>query len=207
MAEETKRDYAREQAWYDQKSTWMESILGPQHGIVMHAIIPFDCGGALDLYYFPNSVPGTAIATKELTYLPNEGSSNKAFSCYELVMFTRQAIDLQEHYSDTDFGRAEKSISAILNRIAWYSADASLNPAETCEFPSEMETVGGKCLIFDDYASFSNDTVRNFGLLLIIEIFRSEMEFAMKKGGDRLLHLLKQSGHYPYSDLDRQPVA
>jgi hypothetical protein len=32
------------------------------------------------------------------------------------------------------------------------------------------------------------------------------MEFARDKGGSVLIELLKQNGHYPYSDLDREPV-
>ena len=47
----------------------MESILGPQHGIVMHAIIAYFVGGTLDLYYFPQGIPGVGIATKELSEL------------------------------------------------------------------------------------------------------------------------------------------
>jgi hypothetical protein len=35
--------------------------------MVMHAIIPYAIGGGLDLYYYPNGLPGTAIATKELS--------------------------------------------------------------------------------------------------------------------------------------------
>ena len=83
-----------------------------------------------------------------------------------------------------------------------YSAKATLNPNETCEFPKEMKKIGGKCLIFDGYAKHSED----FGLLAIIEVFRSEMDFARKKGGGKLIGMLKEKGFYPYSDLDRQSV-
>jgi hypothetical protein len=62
-------------------------------------------------------------------------------------------------------------------------------------------------LIFDDYARHSNELVDGFGLLAVIEVFRSEMEFARKNGGQMLIDRLKAKGHYPYSDLDRQPVA
>jgi hypothetical protein len=41
-------------------------------------------------------------------------------------------------------------------------------------------------------------------LLLCIEVFRSEMEYAMKNGSEALFRLLKERGYYhPYSDLDR----
>ena len=197
-----------DQAWYDHKSALLEESLGKEHDMVMHAIIPYALGGGLDLYYYPHGIPGTAIATKELSESPGEGSSNEVYRSYELVMFTRHAIALDDaHDEKTHFGRAHASINAILNCIARYSADATLNPHETCEFPEDMETVGGKCLIFDGYACHSDDVAEDFGLLAIIEIFRSEMEFAREHSGEALLFRLKQEGCYPYSDLDRPPVA
>ncbi len=47
----------------------------------------------------------------------------------------------------------------------------------------------------------------NFGLLAIIEVFRSEMDFARQCGGAVLIERLKAEGCYPYSDLDREPIA
>jgi hypothetical protein len=47
---------------------------------------------------------------------------------------------------------------------------------------------------------------RKHGLLLCIEIFRSEMEYAMEHGSQELLKRLKDASHYPYSDLDRELV-
>ena len=43
-------------------------------------------------------------------------------------------------------------------------------------------------------------------LLLCLEVFRSEMEYARKNGSEKLLDLLKEKSIYPYSDLDRDPV-
>lgn len=194
--------------WYECKSKLMSEMLGEMHGIVMHAVIPYAIGGGLDLYYYPNGIPGTGIATMELSERPNEGSSNSVYASYELVMFTKHPLDLDHsHDEKTGFGRAHTSINAILNRIAPYSADASLNPNETCEFPEGMPDVGGRCLIFDGYGRRSDGLAEDFGLLLVIEVFRSEMDFARKNGGGKLLARLKAKGHYPYSDMDRDPVA
>jgi hypothetical protein len=196
------------QRWYDRKSALMEEMLGKEHDMVMHAIIPYALGGGLDLYYYPNGIAGTAIATKELSELPGERPSNRVFRCYELVMFTRHPLDLDAAKDETTpFGRAHATINAILNLIAPYSAQATLNPNETCEFPADMPRVGGRCLIFDGYPSYSEDEPAEFGLLAVIEVFRSEMEYARKNGGAKLLKRLKEKGHYPYSDLDRKPVA
>jgi hypothetical protein len=43
-------------------------------------------------------------------------------------------------------------------------------------------------------------------LMLCMEVFRSEMEHAMKHGSVSVIPRLKAAGHYPYSDLDRDPV-
>lgn len=196
------------QQWYDQKTSWLEEALGTEHDMVMHAIIPYAIGGGLDLYYYPNGLPGTAIATKELSERPGEGSSNRVFRSYELVMFTKHPIDLDAAKDEnTPFGRAHADINAMLNCLAPYSAQASLNPNETCEFPADMPRIGGRCLIFDGYPSYPDDEPAEFGLLAVIEVFRSEMEYARRKGGAKLLRRLMDKGHYPYSDLDRKPVA
>lgn len=192
--------------WHDKKIKWMEAALGKQHDIVMHAIFPYAMGGGLDLYYYPNAVsPGTAIATMELSDLPGEGSSNSVFDTYELLMFTRHKLNLDDAKElNTPFGRAHTTINAILNCMAPYSADAELNPGDTCEFPAEMEIVGGKCLIFDAYGL--KEERAEFGLLAIIEIHRKEMDFARKNGGAQLIQKLKQAKVYPYSDVDRPSV-
>ena len=204
MTEDHDEELAQE--WYDNKTGMMVEILGEEHDIVMHALIPYAIGGGLDLYYFPNGISGTAIATKELCETPGEGSSNDVFELYELVMFTRHELSLDDAKDDsTPFGRAHHSINAILSCIAPYSQQATLNPHETCEFPEDMESVGGKCLIFDAY-DFDGDRAK-FGLLAIIEIHRSEMHYAREHGGEKLLAKLKTAGYYPYSDMERPAVA
>jgi len=192
--------------WHEDKSRLMESILGKEHNMVMHAIIPYAVGGGLDLYYYPNDIEGVAVATKELSESPDKGSSNDAFNLYEIAMFTRSKFDLDKAHDDsTEFGRAHANINSVLNVIAPYSAQARLNPNETCEFPETMKRVGGKCFIFDAYRV--ERATDQFGVLAVIEIFRSEMDFARESGGATLIEKLKQTGHYPYSDLDREPVA
>ncbi len=205
--DEEEYDEAAETEWDRQKSEYLESLLGKEHDMVMHAMIPFAIGGGLDLYYYPNGIPGTAIATKELVDRGGEGPSNEIYPAYELVMFTRHTLDLDEAKNDeTPFGLAHGNMNCILNMIARYSSEATLNPRDTCEFPEDMEDVGGKCLIFDGYAPADRLGPEGMGLMLVMEVFGSEMKFAMKNGGDELLQMLKDAGYYPYSDLDREPV-
>ena len=210
-------DEQRAEAWYARKTAWMEAALGQEHEMVMHAIIPYAIGGSLDLYYFPNGIGGTGIATKELSELPGQGSTNSVYRSYELVMFTRHTLALDDAKDrSTPFGQAHATISAILNVIAPFSEGTELNLNETCEFPDDMPDIGGKCLIFDGYTGRQRANrwgprkgrggVQDFGLLAVIEIFRSEMNFARARGGAKLIAKLKAAGHYPYSDLDREPL-
>jgi hypothetical protein len=195
-----------ENEWYENKSQLLETILGKEHDMVMHALIPYELGGGLDLYYYPEGISGTAIATKELTHACKRSSTNDKYQKYELVMFTRHALNLDDAYDgNTPFGLAHQNINAILNPIANYSEQAKLNPNETCEFPDEIEGIGGKCLLFSSYGKHNADK-EAFGLMAVIEVFRSEMEFAMKNSGNELIRLLKKNNVFPYSDMDRQPV-
>ncbi len=195
-----------EYEWYERKSQLMEFVLGEEHDMVMHSVIPYELGGALDLYYYPSAITGTAIATKELARVNQQSATNDKYSKYEFVMFTKHLLDLdQAHDVATPFGYAHQNINAILNPIAKYAEEAKLNPDETCEFPTDFEEIGGKCLIFSSYGdkSLHNEA---FGLMAVTEIFRSEMEFAMQNNGKELILTLKNKGIYPYSDMDREPV-
>ncbi|QWV95282.1 suppressor of fused domain protein [Geomonas oryzisoli] len=199
-----------EEDWFNKKSDVMAAVLGREHDMVLHSIIPYEIGGALDLYYYPNGIAGTAIATKEVSPACSKGSSNDAFKKYELVMFTRHLMsddDLEADQGDdiSPFKKAMRNISSILNPVARYSSEATLNPKETCEFPEDFDDIGGKCLIFDNYGEVPVSQ-EGFGVMAVIEIYKSEMQYAMEQGGEMLLSKLKAQGHYPYSDLDREPV-
>jgi hypothetical protein len=192
--------------WYEKKTAMMVDILGTEHDLVMHSIIPYAIGGPLDLYYFPNGLKGTAIATKELCDLPGEGSYNDVLDSYELVMFTRATLSLDNANDDsTLFGRAHRLIRMILNEVALRSTEEILNPSDTFEFPEDLEVIGGQCIIFDTYGSTCGSD--NFGLLAVIAIHPSEKKYAGRYGSKKLLAKLKKAGYYPYSDLDRDPVA
>lgn len=193
------------QQWYDAKSKVLESLLGEQHEMVMHAIFPYAAGGSLDLYYFEQSPAGTAIATLELAESPDEGPSNDAFKCYEMAMFTQAKLNLDEAREEsTPFGKAHHFINVVLNMLGPYSKEAKLNRFDTCEFPADFEHVGGSCLVFD--ALGSQDDQVEFGLMVPIQIHRSEMGFAREHGGRALIEKLKAAGAHPFSDLDREPV-
>ena len=197
---------------YEQKQAGLEKVLGPMHNMVGHAIIPFQVGGAVDMYYFPKTeTMGTGFVTMELIEPDGSGPKPNRTGTFELVAFTNKAMPdnevENEEANQTPFNIIERRICGIFTGIGNYSYYATLQPGETCELPREgKENI---CLIFDEYKPngiefYIGET--KHGLLLCIEIFRSEMKYAMENGSQSLFTLLKEKNYYPYSDLDRVAV-
>ena len=192
---------------YKLKEQGLENVLGAMHGIVGHAIIPFSIGGAVDMYYFTNGVKGTGFATMELLDPDGNGPKPNRIGTYELVAFTKLDYNDSEE-NPTEFNTIERRFCGIFTTIGNYSSQAVLNPFETIEVPNGTDE--NNCLILDKYAPEGKEFAigdRTHHLLLCLEVFRSEMEFARKNGSGKLIELLKEKGFYPYSDLDRDPVA
>jgi hypothetical protein len=206
--EKPDQDFSQEQ-WdldYEQKTIGLEAVLGKMHESVGHAIIPFSIGGAVDMYYFANHIPGTGFATMELLDPNGEGPKPNNLGTYELVGFTRHQIDLNEQAS-TSFNQIDRRMCGIFTRIGNYSSDAVLKPGDTCEVPTDDEE--NRCIIFDHYNPNGIEFKigdKTHHLLLCLEVFPKEMDYARENGSSRLLSILKEKNCYPYSDLDRQPV-
>jgi hypothetical protein len=192
---------------YELKSLGLEYVLGKMHSLVGHAIIPFEIGGAVDMYYFPNHIKGTGFATMELIQPDGCGPLPNRIGTYELVAFTKHDYDTSDPKSP--FNLIERNICGIFTVIGSFSRQAVLNPNETCEVPGE-EGEENTCLVFDlyepDHKQFKVGD-RKHHLLLCMQVFRSEMEYSRANGSNELFKKLKEVGYYPYSDLDRESVA
>jgi hypothetical protein len=193
------------------KQRGLEEALGPMHDLVGHAIIPFEIGGPVDMYYFPNVLPGTAFVTQELIDPDGTGPKPSEIGTYELIAFTRHPPPpdmATEGRQQTDFDRVELRMRNIFTRLANYAHDAVLKPHETCEVPDvDGET---PAIVFDEFKPVRGEfriDGRKHGLLLCIEVYPSELELARKSGSKTLLRNLMDAGHYPYSDLNRASVA
>lgn len=207
--EPVRREFSDEEFEIDDelKTQGLENILGPMADIVGHAIIPFEIGGAVDMYYFPNHIKGTGFATMELLDPDGKGPLPNRLGTYELVSFTNKDYEQSED-PQTPFNLIERKICGIHTSIGMYSSMAVLNPNETCEIPND-EGEENTCIVFYLYEPDGKQFMignRKHHLLLCLQIFSSEMEYSRKKGSEELLKKLKEAGHYPYSDLDRQPV-
>jgi hypothetical protein len=192
---------------YERKTQGLEKVLGKIHDLVGHAIIPFSVGGTVDMYYFPNHIKGTGFATMELLEPDGSGPLANSLGTYELVAFTKHNYNNGEE-DQTPFNLIERKICEIFTTIGFFSKEAVLNPNETCEVPNG-EGEENTCLIFDLYEPQNKEFKigdRKHHLLLCLQIFRSEMNFAIENGSEELFKKLKSAGYYPYSDLDREPV-
>jgi len=196
--------------FFNKKAEAMKKILGDMYEVVGHSVIAFHAGGAVDMYYFPNAIDGTAMATMELIDYENRGPVPNRNGMYELVAFTRHKVDRKAGTipGNTPFDKIERRMCKIFTCIGRYSYEVKIEPGETCEIPGSNGEEG-ICLVFDEYKKKGTDFEINgkkYGLLTCIEVFRSEMEYAMKNGSHELFKLLKQHNYYPYSDMDREPV-
>lgn len=206
---ETKTEFTQEEydMDYELKMAGLEAVLGKSNNLVGHAIIPFEIGGAVDMYYFPNGIKGTGFATMELIKPNGTGPIPNKLGTYELVAFTKHDY-IQDTEETNPFNLIERHICGILTGIGSYSFDAKLEPLETCEMPQNAGEPN-LCLIFDEYKPEGKEFKigeKKHGLLLIMEVHRDEMEFAMNNGTKKLIEKLEEKGYYPYSDLDRESV-
>jgi hypothetical protein len=196
-----------ESAYYDAKKQALQRVLGPMDDMVYHSIIPFSAGGEVDLYFFPQSPHGTAVATMELIGPDDTGPKPSRIGTYELVMFTH--LDTTAADPSPEARAFRDSAVDTLSTFGRYVFDTPVNPHDTGELPPD-EQGQQTWLVFDEYRKPGVDFTidgRQHGLLLCIRVFHSELEFATKNGTEALLERLKEKGYYPYSDLDRAPVA
>jgi hypothetical protein len=206
---EQKKEFIEEEfeKHYFAKEKGLEEILGKMQDVVGHALIPFDIGGAVDMYYFPDIIKGTGFATMELIQPDGTGPIPNNFGTYELVAFTKLAFT-NDRDGENPFNKIERRVCGIFTTVGHYSFEVKLQPGETLEIPAEKQE-DRRYIIFDNFTSdnksFKIDDQQH-GLLLIIDLYKSEMEFAMENGSTALFKLLREKGIYPYSDLDREPV-
>ncbi|MGN6416862.1 MAG: hypothetical protein ACTHMC_05200 [Pseudobacter sp.] len=192
--------------FYDLKKTGLEKVLGPMHWLVGHSVVPFGVGGNVDMYYFAQHISGTGFATMELLSEDGAGPLPNCLGTYELLAFTRLSFNQDQQLPDA-FNEIERRFCQIFTIMAEYAKDAVLNPGETCELPSDEGR--NVCLIFDQYQPSDNKFLvgeSEHHLLLCLEIFKSEMDYSRTNGSAALFNKLREAGHYPYSDMNREPV-
>jgi hypothetical protein len=221
IKEKAKQDFSAEEfdAFDQAKTEALEKILGPMDEVVGHALIPFGAGGHVDMYYFNQYIPGTVCPTMELIGQDGTGPKPGRLGTYELVTCTRlkNTHDLKEPHAErlkriqenrlTPFEETETRLKEIMTWIGRYSFDAVLQPGQTADLPWGDGEL--KHLIFNEFDTRGvpfEINGKQYGLLLIMEIFPAELDYARRYGSSPLFDKLKEAGVYPYSDMDREPV-
>jgi Suppressor of fused protein (SUFU) len=192
-------------AWYARAAANMERALGPAHDRILHVIIADPDYGPFNTQFFHQHVPGTAMVTHGLARPGEARGRNSAFDTVELIAFSRERVGDKDDLEDVSGKTPGGMLRAALNTLAGYAVDATVEPGSTLEFPADYDDyVGGRCFLITAFASemFS----KAFGLMLVIEIHRDEMQFGMDNSGAALLEKLQAANVYPYSDLNRPSV-
>jgi hypothetical protein len=174
-----------EEVW-DARAEALSRVFGPGHDQVFHAPHPFVLGGQADVVAFFHHVPGAVYITAELT-----GKPNTCYADYELMICQRAASDWGPN---------------IISRLAPYTGQAYIGAGETMDIDSATPADSLiKAFVFDTYRTFTLFG-HEFELRLCLGITKAELNFKMERGSDALLARLKDSGIYPYTDLDRKSI-
>jgi len=188
------------------KGQALEIVLGPMHGYVGHAIVPYEIGGPVDMYYFPQADGGTAFATMELLNFDGRAPAESDVGTYELLAFTKHAVVIPER--SAPFEAIEQRLRSVFTSIGRFSEEAVLNSGDTAEVPVNDEEPNA-CILFSAFAGSKPFRIgkRTHGLLVVTEVFPDEMALARERGSAELIGRLSRAGHFPRSDLDRESVA
>jgi hypothetical protein len=192
---------------YDKaKAAALEKVLGRMHGYVGHSIIPYEIGGAVDMYYFPQPDGSTAFATMELLGFDGREPARSDVGTYELVAFTKHSVVVPD--SNPPFDAIERRLRALFTNIGGYCEKAVLNSGDTAEVPVNDDEPNA-CILFRTFDGQVPFTIgsRRHGLLLVTEIFPDEMALSRAHGSDELVARLSRAGYFPRSDMDRESVA
>lgn len=181
-----------EQAW-DARKRFLEAHLGPAQDKVGHASVPFEmgpeAGGAADVLYFRQGVPGVLSVTSALLSEPAQVANTLGH--YELAI---------AHRDDEPWG------PNIISRLAHYTLECALNPGETMSIGSAVPRGSSiQAFLFEALCQGEFDG-SPAGVLLCIGITADELQACQSGRLDEVRQALKDAGVFPHTDLARPSV-
>ena len=188
MTKSPNNDSRWKEMW-DARLAALVSELGETDGRVLHAPVPFHCGGFADVVRFPKHVSGCVSATCEL--LGESAQKKNQLGTFELMI---------AHRDDSDWG------PRVISRLARYTCDAVIEPGHTLDLGGSVpkgSTIAA--FFFADYRRFQFEG-ENAGLLLCIGITADEVALARSRKQQKLFDALKAANVYPFTDLVRPSV-
>ena len=193
------------QKCYQEKRAGLEVLFGPMHERDEDS----DISG---LQFFPQSRAGTAISSMDLILPDGTGPvPSEALGTYELVAFTRHRPPEDGNARSRFWGSLDRIADAMMS-AAMVACDEVLEPGDLAEIPLEDSEQTVSFLLEACDASITGRELpfmigkERHGLMLLVEVFPSELVFADENGNAALIEKLREAGHYPFSDLERSPV-
>lgn len=177
---------------FDLRISALENEFGKMDEEVINALIPYelgyDLGGSPHVYFFSNHIRGVVCITAGMISAEQKPSDAGNF---EFMMAFKEK---------NDFG------PDLMCPLSYYTQTASINSGETMGLPEDM-TKGSniKAILFDSYRTFKVGSIRA-GVMLIIGITESELQYKVKNGGKKLIKKLKDQNVYPYTDFNRESI-
>jgi hypothetical protein len=179
--------------WWDARVAALECVLGKTDGTVRHALIPFqfgkDVGGAPDILYFRDHVPGVCVVTSDL--IGCDAQITNELGNYELAICVK---------GDPEWG------ARVLCRLAYYTLREQVNPGDTMELgaiaPPGSNLTG---LLFCAYADFEVKG-RKSGVLLCIGITEDELAACLDGRRVEVEVALRAAGVFPFTEYPRRSV-
>lgn len=194
MPDDTQTQNDEWQKIWDARIAALTPILGKPADTVLHAVIPFQLGGAADVLPFPDFTPGITYVTAEMTG-EDVGQRPTSLGNYELMICARQEL---------------QKAGDLISNLARYTCDAELEPGETMDLGTFFGDSTIRALLFThprEQAAHFEFLGQRYGLLLCIGITAEELAFKEVHGSESLLVLLREHGVYPYTTLDRPSVS
>jgi len=182
----TQEEYRK---FYAQLFAPVEAQVSPIDANTLVAVIGFDCGGPLNFCTVGNG------REKCVVYV----------SC-ELAVRDDQKFEETGPFEVMMVCDNEQWVRKILTNIGRMSLETVFAHGHTIDISPIVESscpIHG--LIAEEFARVQIDG-NPYGILCFHGVTQPELEFAMKKGSDRLLSRLKEAGVYPRTIVNRESI-
>lgn len=192
-----------DELWHKAKREAMEKRLGPMHEMIAHHAVPFEAGGMLDVYNFPQK-RGSALATLDLAAPGGESQSrDKSIEFIAFTPYRMPEMSLVDTAANR-YDRTEHDLAAVFSSLAAHARDEALEFGSVADVP-DPESDGTFAVMIEDggVLNFAGNEVQ---LILIVLITQAELVFARRQGSGPLRELLESAGTWPVSDPFRRSL-
>tara|TARA_R110000737_G_scaffold251825_4_gene261420 strand:+ start:2144 stop:2788 length:645 start_codon:yes stop_codon:yes gene_type:complete len=192
----------------DEKRAHFAKHLGEPTDSVIFSPLPFQFGGMVNLWVFPNKIPGAILTTMQLVAPGRTDQKKGPLGKYELAMAVKEDLSTVEQLQ-AESDNPDSSLNLVrrlITAISGYSQMAVLQPGETAELPTEDPEEPSIYLLFDTIIKPDNATLignDTLALLLIMKITKQDFVYKETHGGEALIKQLKEAKRYPYTQASQ----